>query len=196
MQRLVQLKHYAIFPLIFIAPVGILFLIILLVKTLDIPILNTVAPFSLVIIFGGWFSWMYSAGIMLHKRLYDQKVMNVTWFKLLLIFPVIYLLLVLVYGIFFDNPGDPTYNKTAIGGIILIVIGLGFLIAILCLLYSFYFVAKCLRIAQYQRKVFFKEYADIFFLFWILPVGLWIIQPKMNKIFSEDSYEIGAEIGL
>jgi hypothetical protein len=34
---------------------------------------------------------------------------------------------------------------------------------------------------ELQREVTFSDFAGEFFLIWFYPVGIWIIQPKVNK---------------
>ena len=45
-----------------------------------------------------------------------------------------------------------------------------------------YFVAKTFKTAELQRKVSFSDFAGDFFLVWFLPIGIWIIQPKINRM--------------
>ncbi|MBN9296553.1 MAG: hypothetical protein J0I41_06050 [Filimonas sp.] len=193
MQRFVQLRHYAIFLLIFIAPVGAFFLIVALIVNLNIPILDTIGPFFLSIVMLGWLAWMYSTGVLLHRKLLETGLhMKLSLFKGFLLTPCIYFLGLLMYAVFDKQSGSN--QRTPPEELFLFAVGLGCFFCIYCILYSFYFIAKCLKSIQYKRIASFKEYAGLFFLFWVLPVGIWILQPKINKIFSEDEYELGSDI--
>ena len=51
--------------------------------------------------------------------------------------------------------------------------------------YYLYFVAKTIKIAELQKKLEFVNFASEFFLIWFYPIGIWFIQPKINKIIEE-----------
>jgi hypothetical protein len=61
------------------------------------------------------------------------------------------------------------------------------LLCIVCLLYVLYFVSKCLVLVQTGKPVSFSEYAGPFFLLWFFPIGIWIIQRKVNELFAQGS---------
>ena len=46
------------------------------------------------------------------------------------------------------------------------------------------FTAKSLVLAQKQSAVSFFDYAGAFFLMWFFPVGVWFVQPRVNKLGS------------
>ncbi len=52
--------------------------------------------------------------------------------------------------------------------------------------YSLYFVAKNLAMAEKQEKVAFYDYAGPFFLLWFFFIGVWVIQPRINKMFASE----------
>jgi hypothetical protein len=51
-------------------------------------------------------------------------------------------------------------------------------------LYSFYFVAKTFKTVELQREVAFSDFVGEFFLLLLFPIGVWIIQPKINKMID------------
>jgi len=53
-----------------------------------------------------------------------------------------------------------------------------------CIFYSLYFIAKELKSVELQKPVTFSDFAGEFFLLWFFPIGIWIIQPRINKIFE------------
>ena len=57
------------------------------------------------------------------------------------------------------------------------------LFAMMCLLYLFYFVSKCLALAESGRPKPFSHFAGTFFLLWFFPIGVWIVQPKVNRLY-------------
>ena len=48
------------------------------------------------------------------------------------------------------------------------------------------FVAKTIQTAESQRTVSFGDYIGNFFLIWFLPIGVWILQPKINELVATD----------
>lgn len=53
------------------------------------------------------------------------------------------------------------------------------------LFYAFYFVAKNLVMAEQKKKVVFNDFAESFFLAWLFPIGVWFIQPRVNRMFEQ-----------
>lgn len=53
-----------------------------------------------------------------------------------------------------------------------------------CVIYSLYFVAKTFKTVELQREVKFSDFAGEFFMIWFYPIGIWIIQPKINKMIE------------
>jgi hypothetical protein len=53
------------------------------------------------------------------------------------------------------------------------------------MLYSLYFVAKTIKTAELQKECTFKDFTEEFILILFYPIGLWIIQPRINKIYKD-----------
>ncbi len=55
------------------------------------------------------------------------------------------------------------------------------------LIYVFAYPMKLLKSIELKREVKFKDYWYLFFLmiFWI--IGVWIVQPKLNRIINEEN---------
>jgi len=59
------------------------------------------------------------------------------------------------------------------------------LLAMFCLFYLLYFVSKSLVLAETCKPASFNEYAGLFFLIWVFPIGVWFIQPRINRQYAE-----------
>jgi hypothetical protein len=59
------------------------------------------------------------------------------------------------------------------------------LLAMYCMLYLLYFVSKNLVLAERGKPASFYDYSGPFFLLWFFPIGVWIIQPKVNPLYEE-----------
>lgn len=134
-----------------------------------------------------FFGWMYTLGINLHKKLPPEAPMKLRKFKLFFWFPVIYItLFICVISILpgFINEGAPSPPVSSL--IILIICFLAVhLFAIFCIFYCIYFLAKSLKAVELQRSVTSNDYIGEFFLFWFYLIGLWFIQPRINRLFAE-----------
>ena len=124
-----------------------------------------------VVVFSAW--WSLSVGCLLNKYVNTPFKKKITKFKITVIYPMIYL------NIFtFINPNS---------GSLFFAIFLLHLGAMYCICYNFYFISKSLAIAEKQEDVRFSEFSGYLFKLILLPIGLWVIQPKINKI-HEDTY--------
>jgi hypothetical protein len=58
------------------------------------------------------------------------------------------------------------------------------LFAMYCIFYCLVFVAKNLVMAETGRRVTFYDYAGPFFLVWFYFIGVWFIQPRINRLYA------------
>jgi hypothetical protein len=122
-----------------------------------------------------FFCWLYSLGINLHRKLPVSVKMNLKRFKIFFFISIFYLILfyILIINI------DLAYK---------IVIIPVHLFAMYCIFYCFYFIAKSLKSIELDKEAIWNEndYAWYFFLIWFFPFGIWVLQPKINKIFKKN----------
>lgn len=52
-------------------------------------------------------------------------------------------------------------------------------------IYAIYFVAKNLVMAEKQENVKFKDFSGTFYFFLFVPLGIWLIQSRVNKLFQD-----------
>jgi hypothetical protein len=57
--------------------------------------------------------------------------------------------------------------------------------AMICMFYLLYFVSKSLVLGETGKPASFYDYAGPFFLLWFFPAGIWIVQPRVNRLYSE-----------
>jgi hypothetical protein len=145
---------------------------------------RTMFKFSsiLMILFMGlFFCWFYSLGTNLHKKLPGNVTMNLKKFKIFLLIPTVYMLLISFYmSSMFSDISTGMEPNLAIFGIIFPL----HLFSMFCIFYCLYFIAKELKTVEWQKPVTFSDFAGEFFLIWLFPFGIWIIQPRINKLFS------------
>jgi|HubBroStandDraft_2_1064218.scaffolds.fasta_scaffold26755_3 hypothetical protein len=68
-------------------------------------------------------------------------------------------------------------------------------LAMFCLFYLLYFVSKSLVLAETCKPASFNDYAGPFFLIWFFPIGIWFIQPRINRQYMESFAPVGGPDG-
>ena len=184
MTKFLTLKHWQLLGLLMGVPIACQFIAIGTVISTNNP-LTMVYLFSIMMIFvvGIFFGWLYTLGTNLHKKLPITANMNLKRFKIFLLIPIVYMLLIPIFM------GD-MFSNTSLGeqlnlSILALIIPLH-LFSMLCIFYCLYFNAKTLKTVELQKAVTFNDFAGCFFLIWFLPIGIWIIQPRINKLFSDN----------
>jgi len=136
------------------------------------------SPLGLVFFSILW-GWLYAIGVYLTKKLPETVKMNLSKFKWFMSITIIYLFLLCLstyLGRFVSVSNEIQHNLL----IVVILIPLH-LFAIFCILYGIYYNAKLLKTIELQRLVIFSDFAGEFCLFLLFPIGIWVIQPKINS---------------
>lgn len=139
-------------------------------------------PLIVFILMGVLCSWLYSIGVGLDSKIPRELKLNLGRFKMSLLVPMLYLLFLSIFmgtmmNDMIQSDGQP---DSPIFGLIIPL----HLFAMFCLFYCLYFVAKTLKTAELQKNVEFGDFAAEFFLIWCYPIGIWFIQPKLNKLMA------------
>lgn len=159
--------------------------------------------------------WFSAMAVCLHKKLPPTAKMSLTGFWFCLLFPAVFKVVTSIWlsdliagfwnseplGRFFIVPQNFSttcafllVSAQPLSAVVVNLMAhfamsylLGFLYvcSAFCIFYCFYFIAKALKTAELQRPVKFRDFAQEFFLIWILPVGIWIIQPRINQLFNK-----------
>jgi len=144
-------------------------------------------PFIMLLCVGTLLGWQWSVVTGLQKLLPAGITMKVTTFKTFLIIPAIYISLIMGFLFYFVSAGFHRSEVVDYG----IYISISFavivplhLFSIFCLFYCMYFVAKTIKTVELQREVNFSDFVGEFFLTWFFPIGVWILQPRINKMIK------------
>lgn len=140
-------------------------------------------PYVLILFSLVFFGWFWSIAIGLQKNIPVEIEMKVKRFKAFFIIPLVYTIvfMMLIGGLF---SGMFTYGFSNSTWFLVIILPLH-LFSIFCIFHTIYFVAKTIRTAELQRVVTFGDFAGEFFLLWFYIIGIWIIQPKVNRLNRE-----------
>ena len=140
-------------------------------------------PFVMIFFTLIFFGWFWSIAIGLQKNIPKEIKMKVKKFKVLFFISFFYILFLMFYidGLFSGMVSNGFSNS---GWIVAIILPLH-LLSMFCIFYSMYFVAKTIKTAELQRKTGFGDFAGEFFLLWFYFIGIWFIQPKVNKLYGK-----------
>lgn len=140
-------------------------------------------PYVLILFSLVFFGWFWSIAIGLQKNIPDEIEMNVKRFKAFFIIPLVYTIVFMMFigGLF---SGMFTYGFSNSTWFLVIILPLH-LFSMFCIFHTIYFVAKTIRTAELQRVVTSGDFAGEFFLLWFYVIGIWIIQPKVNRLNRE-----------
>ncbi len=171
-KKVLQTKAWAIFVIIFGLPI--------LLEMIFSPFSPTslskiIIPIISVLMCSGLFFWIYSISIGLHEILPSNLRLKVKKFKTIFTTTLtLFILISIVMSLSIPSIND--YSELFILLIFIIMLGL---------LYSIYFTAKTFKTCELQRNVGFSDFAGEFFLIWFFPVGIFIIQPKVNMLITK-----------
>ncbi len=120
-----------------------------------------------------YFSWIILLGLRLHNSIRAHYKFNKLLFVFAILFCLIDFSLLSISSIFYEKY---QFLNT-----------ISFLLTPFTfwgLIYMLYAISKIFKSVELQRDVRFTECLREFFLFFCFPIGVWFIQPKINKLFS------------
>ncbi|MBI1228237.1 MAG: hypothetical protein GC192_23590 [Bacteroidetes bacterium] len=140
-------------------------------------------PFLMSVIMAIFFGWFWAVALGLDRKIPEHLKLKLGRFKLLIMIPIIYITFFFFFiGWAMNSMG--TYASEPNPAIFGMIIPLH-LFSMFCIFYSLYFVAKTIKTAELQREVVFGDFAGEFFMIWFYPIGIWIVQPKINRMVEE-----------
>ncbi|PKQ62088.1 hypothetical protein BZG02_14250 [Labilibaculum filiforme] len=187
-EKFLKAKHWQIFMVTFGLPFLIQIIMMLMTIIGNDPTI-IINGFSVIMILfvGGFLAWFWSIGVGLQIKVPNDVKMKVKKFKVFLVIPLVYMLFISIsmgsiFNEAFENGLAP--KPGIIGSIVGIIVPLHFF-SMFCIFYCLYFVAKTFKTVELQREVSFSDFAGEFFMIWFFPIGIWIVQPKVNKMIEE-----------
>lgn len=136
---------------------------------------------------GVYFAWLYAVSMGLRKIFPTSVNYSLKTFKAFFIIPIVFYC-ALIFLISFIVSGSLEFfieeNPIIFIIVMLVIVVPMSIFSAVCMIYLNYFAAKSYKTALLQREVRFKDFVGEFFLIYFLPVGIWILQPKINKLFS------------
>jgi len=183
MKKLLQAKHWQLFMLTIGVPIILeIILIPFIIIGNNHMVILKIMPIMFIFFVGGLFGWFWAIAIHLQEKLPDDLKLKVNRFKTFLLIPIIYFAIFFVFLDFIMR--GAIENGTGPDPAVFALIIPFHLFAMFCIFYCLYFVSKIFKTVELQRKVTFSDFASEFFMIWFFPVGIWIIQPKINKMIE------------
>jgi len=137
-------------------------------------------PMMMILSMGLVFVWFWSLAVGLNKKIPNEFKLITTKFKFFFFFPLIYLIILMLYisGKFIGMP----LHGFEIGNWIIAIILPLHLVSMFGIFHTMFLVAKTIKTIELKRKVNFGDFVLEFFLLWFYFIGIWIIQPKVNRL--------------
>jgi hypothetical protein len=139
---------------------------------------GTISFFGVVLYIG----WIYAVGCSMNKSIPQRLRPQKSYFKFSCLFILVALFGVMLtggYNINQDNIQDYGYKAW-------VLIPFSFYL-IWSMLYIFAFAARMLESVIEGQVVGFSDALKAFFGFWFFPIGLWYIQPAVQRILQSQS---------
>lgn len=191
MEILLKGKHWQVFLLLFGLPIlGIaLFMVFMIIYAemrtqLSALLLIGTLLFTFLIASTSFLVWLYYLTSRLYARLPNKQNINFGLFKACIVIVGLFLFALahLLYNIAdkFTGLGACTVAEVPLAAIMPPF----FIVATLALFYCLYFAARALKTVELRRVITLQEYAAEFVQLWYFPLGVWLLQPRINRIFS------------
>ena len=173
MRFLLRLKHWQVFLLTWGVP------IIFDIYTINDPsLLFELFPIMMTIFSLTLFAWIWAISTELNKHLAKNNQLNLKQFKVMFLIPFIYVAAIDIYLLFPDIVALPD-NWT-----LLLVLTPIHILSIVGILYGCQFAGRTIKSIELGRpatnKESKKEYGQVAISF----IGMWTLQPKLNKIMA------------
>lgn len=139
-------------------------------------VLFTVVPLFVLVYGGIIFLWFWALGVGLNELIPEKIRPRAKFFKFGVMYSAAYM--VLFQTVFLLSVNGHKIDD------LLPIVALMHLFAMYCMFYSIHFISKNLVTHEQQREVEFESYSVVFFLLWLFPIGVWFIQPRLNKLYE------------
>jgi len=136
-------------------------------------LIGSLVLFVLIVVF----AWLFSIGKWANQHLPQDQQRNLILFSLGFALPLVYiLLLILLYLPTLSPDSRPQPPSWMFPLHMLSMAGV---------FYSIWFSTRQYMALQRHHDTDFMIFSNVFFLMWIFPLGIWIIQPGVNQLFDK-----------
>lgn len=162
MDKLLGIKHWQLLVLIFLPTI--------IVELLYPDTLNFLNVLGSIWCFTIYVFWLYSIGNKVSKN-NSVSVLQTRLFKVSFYYIIFYLLLLI--GLYNRNDADfPSWQIPV------------HVLALFASFYLLYFAAKSLIEIEKANRTAGSDFFSTFIAFWIFPIGVFFVQPRINKTLT------------
>jgi hypothetical protein len=179
MRFLLHLKHWQLFSLTW----GIA-IIISIISFASESLIIELYPVMMLILTIGFFGWIWAISVNLHSKLPQDVPLHLKSFKLYFAIPIFYSFVIIVWLSYILFMGGPQLDYTM--GILIGLILILHLASMVCIVLGIRFAAKTLKSVELGRHARFNDYVGEFFLIWFSIIGIWVLQPRINKLTDQE----------
>ncbi len=183
MKFLLRLKHWQLFLLTWGFPI-----IVDIWSLFEPKILFELFTIMMVFFTIGLLGWVWAIATVLNNKLNVETKLNLRIFKIIFSIPIVYIIAIISwikydsYTLQYESSGGAGASDSSIGLSILPFIIVVHLMSLVFIMMGLRFAAKTLKSVELGRQAKFADYVGEFFLIWFSPVGIWILQPRLNKL--------------
>jgi hypothetical protein len=123
------------------------------------------------------FAWMFSIGAWSNRHLPESRRRNVIPFGIGLVLPIIYVLMYIFLYIPLLNNGAPSRPPLWMLPM--------HMFSMVGIFYGIWYTARQLKSLQENEDAGFMIFSNTFFLLFIFPIGIWLIQPEVNQLYHK-----------
>jgi len=157
-------KHWHIFVVLFVIPQLASFAAIASMQIVFFSVMTAIFGLCLL-------AWYWALGSFLSSASRPKFRMNIGLFRFAVLYPLCYVPFFMWVALDFEDGISP------------IIIPLH-LLAMACMIYVLYFVSKSLVLAETGKAASFSDYVGPLILFWFFPLGIWFVQPRVNRLYK------------
>lgn len=138
-----------------------------------------------ILVLSGLLCWIWVIGISTNQKANSKIRMQSYLFKAGFIYTLIYILIfVPIYNSYWAPKMLTDGISSTINTTEYLLSSLCSFVAVLYMFYAIYFIAKNIVMAEEQKEIKFKDFADVFYSFLFLPIGIWVAQSRVQKLFK------------
>ena len=181
MHFFLEWKSWKIFLFIIVIPFGVQSLLMnTLVSSTEInnEVVFTVMPLVMLVFMAVYLMWFWTLGVELNKMVPESDRPKVSRFKFGIRFTAIYMLLFQAFIV-------STTNGVSFD-LAMPVIFILHMAAMYFMFYSIFFISKNLVTYENMVSGTSKSSKGTFLLLWFFPLGVWFLQPRINKIYAAE----------
>lgn len=123
------------------------------------------------------FAWMFSIGAWSNRHLPESRHRSVIPFGIGLLIPVVYVLMYIFLYIPLLNDGAPSRPPLWMLPM--------HMFSMVGIFYGIWYTARQLKSLQENEDAGFMIFSSTFFLLFIFPIGIWLIQPEVNQLYNK-----------